>query len=80
MVFFLSISVVSLEPFQCITHPNGFIETMKSNYAVRCWQGGEHTTMIALAIVAILVYPVAFLAKITYASWRFNDLLLKYIS
>lgn len=39
-----------------------------------CWEGGEHSTLLIMSIVAILAFPVTYLSLTGYASFNFGPL------
>jgi len=71
---FMPVSLLSLQPFQCVGHPNGF-STLAHDRSVVCWQwteSNEHMRLVSLGIVAILLYPVAFLAGTGLLTWNYR--------
>jgi len=68
-VFFMPIVENILGPFQCRLHPNG-AWTCRAYPSVRCWDSGDHTTLVALASCSCLL-PCAFLATVMRLVWQF---------
>jgi len=65
MMFFISAVSIVIAPLHCIDHPSG-LWTVRVYQTVVCWEGGEHATMIILALFGILL-PIAFLALNVWA-------------
>lgn len=69
MIFYISVLSNLLEPLQCLQNPNGSW-TMQLSASVICWETQEHQTMVAIAMVALLV-PLGYLAKCCHVVWCF---------
>lgn len=65
--FFLSITLATLTPFQCVPNPNG-TASMATEPGIICWRSEEHTALVLLALAGILSQPGAFLAWTTYTT------------
>jgi hypothetical protein len=70
---FIAVSVISLSGFMCASHPNGK-STLGVDYSIVCWETSEHSELVGLSVLAILMYPVAFLGvtgmcTIQYHCW-----------
>mmetsp|Transcript_28656 Transcript_28656/g.66458 ORF Transcript_28656/g.66458 Transcript_28656/m.66458 type:complete len:1743 (+) Transcript_28656:82-5310(+) len=77
-VFFISVSILTFKPFKCVKHPSG-IESLESNRNIRCWEDGDgHNAMVMLALLAVLIYPVSFLAMTGYLTLAYHRCLQKY--
>jgi hypothetical protein len=69
MIFYISVLANLLEPLQCLRNPNG-LWTMQVSPSVICWETQEHQTMVAVAMVSLLV-PLGYLAKCCHVVWCF---------
>lgn len=71
LIFFTSITVLILQPFQCKLHPNG-TWTVSAYEDVICWpsEGGEHGGMITLAIIVIFA-PLSCFAMVAFLVRRY---------
>jgi len=80
LTFYVSILATTLGPLQCKQHPNGR-QTISWYQSVACWEGGEHTLMTIIGLMAAIL-PAAFLVvsiwavrqlprKLRYAETRF---------
>jgi hypothetical protein len=69
MILFLVLTITGLEPFHCITSPNGY-STLASNPSVICYQG-DWIMLASFGALAILVYGVAFLAAVIQVTLRY---------
>lgn len=72
-IFFIPVCSLSLKAFQCVPHPSG-VMTLSDEYSIDCWRGGSHAVLVVCSIVAILAYPVSFLAitalvTLKYVAW-----------
>jgi len=66
MVFFISIVTTILAPLHCSEqHPNGR-STVGRYPTVVCWEGGEHTSMIIVAVLVSLL-PTCFIIAAVWA-------------
>ena len=63
-----TMATVSLKPFMCYKHPNGQ-HSMVSYPGVFCGEG-EHSSMLILAWLLILVFVAGFFALCAYACWN----------
>ena len=61
MTLYVTLTIVSLLPWQCISNPNGTL-TMQTQPGVICFNSEEHTTLMFLSILGMLMYPVPMLA------------------
>jgi hypothetical protein len=76
MVFFTSLVSTIVGPFQCLLNPNGAY-TARSYQAVVCWTSeGDHTAMVILGAVALLV-PAGFLAHCIFIVRSFPEKMRK---
>jgi len=72
-IFFISVSLMSLEAFRCDSHPNGKT-SLTSDLSVLCWESPDHGQLVLLSVLAILAYPLPFLTctavmTYNYSSW-----------
>mmetsp|Transcript_14295 Transcript_14295/g.25109 ORF Transcript_14295/g.25109 Transcript_14295/m.25109 type:complete len:741 (+) Transcript_14295:1-2223(+) len=74
---FVSVSLMSLEGLRCSKNPNGK-STLMANESVLCWEGGQHTGVLIMSFIAVLVYPVLYLSLTGYAAWMFGPLSVRY--
>lgn len=54
MAFATAIASLTFAPFQCNDHPNGQ-RTMKGYPTTLCWEGGDHSAMLGIGILATLI-------------------------
>jgi len=59
-IFFITISLMSLEAFRCDLHPNGKT-SLSVDRSVLCWESPDHAELVVLSVIAILCYPIPFL-------------------
>eukprot|EP00403_Amphidinium_massartii_P046689 CAMPEP_0178468920 /NCGR_PEP_ID=MMETSP0689_2-20121128/53164_1 /TAXON_ID=160604 /ORGANISM="Amphidinium massartii, Strain CS-259" /LENGTH=1242 /DNA_ID=CAMNT_0020095983 /DNA_START=65 /DNA_END=3793 /DNA_ORIENTATION=- len=62
-VFYIAVVSAVIGPLQCQDHPNGNW-TCRVYPSVRCWESDEHTFMVVVSAVAMLV-PLLYLAFVT---------------
>jgi hypothetical protein len=70
-VLFIAVTLVSIEGFQCVDHPNGKSSLILDRSLV-CWEGGEHAGLVVASVIAMLVYPVAFLGLTGFLTWKYH--------
>eukprot|EP00930_Biecheleria_cincta_P104917 TRINITY_DN973_c0_g2_i1.p1 TRINITY_DN973_c0_g2~~TRINITY_DN973_c0_g2_i1.p1 ORF type:complete len:1809 (+),score=239.90 TRINITY_DN973_c0_g2_i1:84-5510(+) len=71
LVFYLSLTINSLLPFQCVPNPNG-TSAMSANPSVICWVSeGDHTLMVLMGVIGVLCYPVAVSVTVAWATLQF---------
>ena len=63
-----TMATVSLKPFMCYKHPNGQ-HSMVSYPGVFCGEG-EHSSMLILAWLLLVIFVVGFFALCAYACWN----------
>eukprot|EP00930_Biecheleria_cincta_P047844 TRINITY_DN33242_c0_g1_i1.p1 TRINITY_DN33242_c0_g1~~TRINITY_DN33242_c0_g1_i1.p1 ORF type:complete len:667 (-),score=95.13 TRINITY_DN33242_c0_g1_i1:282-2282(-) len=76
-VFFIVVTLVSIEGFQCHKNPNGKL-TLMMDRSIICWGGSEHDAVVALSVIALLVYPIGFLSLTGYLTWNYHALTQKH--
>ena len=54
MTLYVTLTIVSLLPWQCISNPNGTL-TMQTQPGVICFNSEEHTTLMFLSILGMLM-------------------------
>ncbi len=64
-----AITLTLVRPLQCRSNPNGLFTIVSKPYII-CWQG-EHGTLVILAVLGVLAYPVTILAAITYLTRQY---------
>ncbi len=69
----VSITMAVVRPLHCLKNPNGS-SAMASNPAVICWDSEQHTWLLVLGILGLLLYPISFLAVIAHVTWRYPHL------
>jgi len=74
-MIFISITILVLRPLHCIGNPNGS-SSMASKSAVVCWDSQDHNWLVALAVLAILVYPCTILAVVIQITIRYPRLVV----
>lgn len=74
---FVSVSLMSLEGFRCKSNPNGK-QILQAFGAMVCWEGGEHSTLVILSVIAILLYPITYMVLTGIAAFGFGPLSVKY--
>ena len=74
IICYISITITVLRPLHCLANPNDS-SSMASNPAVVCWQSSQHSWLVGLSIVGILVYPITVLATVAHVTWRYPSLL-----
>jgi hypothetical protein len=70
MVFFMTLTIVSLAPFQCLESPNG-TESMSSNPSVLCNNNYTFLVMALMGAGGVLVYTVFFSAWVLYITIQY---------
>jgi hypothetical protein len=70
MVFYISLSVVTMVPWQCELNPDDSY-SVASKRSVLCWESDTHGTLIALSVLGILVYDVGFLSLVAWATFKY---------
>jgi len=70
---FIAVGLLSLQGFRCTESPNGR-STLSADSSVICWEAGEHRQVVMLGIVAVLVYPITFLALTFVACFFYASL------
>merc|ERR1712216_239149 len=76
-IFFIAMCLISLENLQCIKHPNGKL-TLRIDRSVVCWESSEHTELAVLSTIAVLIYPVFFLALTGFLTLKYHQLAHRY--
>jgi len=64
--FFISIVLSAMNPYICYKHPGSSGESMLSDPSLLCFEGGEHTSMIIISIIALLLVALPFLVFSAY--------------
>ncbi|CAJ1400413.1 unnamed protein product, partial [Effrenium voratum] len=67
MTLFVTLTIVSLLPWQCISNPNGTF-SMQTQPGVICFQSDEHFLLLIMSAVGIMMYPVPMLAVAIHAT------------
>lgn len=74
--FFISMSVLAVNPFNCQTQPTGQVSLLR-DLAVECWTPA-HRRLIVMACIALLVYPITFMSITIFVTWKKLTLLRRY--
>lgn len=74
LVFYISITIAVVRPLHCIMNPNG-TSSMASNPAVVCWEDDEHTTLVILGVIGLILYPISIMAFIGHVTLRYPALI-----
>ncbi|CAK9010580.1 unnamed protein product [Durusdinium trenchii] len=61
MTLYVTLTIVSLLPWQCVRNPNGTL-TMQTQPGVVCFDSDEHTGLLALSALGMIMYPIPMLA------------------
>lgn len=67
LVFYISMTLTVMLPFQCRKNPSDFV-SMAMHPGVRCFDSSEHMFMLLGASLGILVYPVGIAAWVIHAT------------
>ena len=70
MVFFISVCVSLLVPFQCIRHPSGEMTTQVYR-SVLCWQPGDHYLMLGYSIAILSMLLLPYISVCIWATLRY---------
>jgi len=63
MIFYISVTMIVLEPMHCQNHPNGKW-TLAAYNGIICWETTDHASMLALCLVTFVTVPIGFLAML----------------
>ncbi|CAE8726190.1 unnamed protein product [Polarella glacialis] len=74
LVSYITMCMAMFRPLHCVSQPSG-IQTMATNSSIVCWQGGQHTVLVALCSIGILVYVAGIFAYVVHATLRYNTLI-----
>jgi hypothetical protein len=74
LVLFLTLAMLSLAPFHCVSSPNGTL-SLASNPSVICFDNSDWTMLAAFGAVAVLCYVVLFISWVTYVTVRYPKLI-----
>jgi len=77
LLVFVPYTLACLEPLQCTSHPNGR-STMLMDFSVVCFDGGSHTVMWIVGLIALLAVPCAFLAGVTLVAVQHGEFLRRH--
>ena len=69
IAFFIAVVNISIEPHQCVGHPNG-IETVHHYTAIICSGGSEHRTIVMFSAM-FLILPLTFVVCCGCAVYQF---------
>jgi len=70
-IFFIAVCNISLDGFTCSLNPNDKF-TLTSDRSVLCWEDGAHMAYIVVSVIAILAYPISFLAFSGLIVYNYN--------
>jgi len=70
-VFFISIVISAMDPFICYEHVSSGLESVRSAPAILCFQGGDHTSLVIIGMVALCLVPLPYLALCFYGIVRY---------
>merc|ERR1719502_794386 len=66
LIFFITLSIVSAQPFQCFMHPTGQT-TVAKFMDIRCGADPKHGQLIGLGVVSIFLFVIAILGFTVHA-------------
>lgn len=69
---FISMVCATFVPYVCYYHPDG-TQSMLANPDIKCYEGGEHTSIVVVAVLSFLACPLPYLAMVVYATVRFES-------
>lgn len=72
---FISMVCATFVPYVCYYHPDG-TQSMLANPDIKCYEGGEHTSIVVVAVLSFLASPLPYLAMVVYATVRFESSVL----
>ena len=70
-MLFVSMVMSALQPWVCYDHPNQNGFSMLDSPGVLCFDSSEHTSMVTLGLIVILVIILPFVALVFWANLRY---------
>ncbi|CAE8718953.1 unnamed protein product, partial [Polarella glacialis] len=74
-LFYITLTLAVLLPFQCAPTPNGGKSSMLSDPGVICFESDEHVRLVILSVIGIAVYPVGIAAWLVWVTLSFPNLI-----
>ncbi|CAE8720752.1 unnamed protein product, partial [Polarella glacialis] len=74
-LFYITLTLAVLLPFQCAPTPNGGRSSMLSDPGVICFESDEHVRLVILSVIGIAVYPVGIAAWLVWVTLSFPNLI-----
>lgn len=70
-VLYLSLTGFVLQPFLCRQNPDGTM-TMSVDPSTTCFDSPTHDSLVSLAVIGLLIYPVAMFSLAMWATWTYS--------